>query len=272
MHRETALTRSEATMPDVGPRGWINLLGVRISAVDLPSAVQRIVAAIAGGQKGYICIRDVHGVVKCQADEELRCVHNRAFMVTPDGMPLVWALRLAGHRAARRVYGPDLMLALFAAGEGFGVRHFLFGSTAATLARLEAELRARFPAARIAGAYSPPFGDWSPAQEAETVRIINAAAADIVWVGLGTPTQELWMGRARASLDAAMLIGVGAAFDFHSGGKRQAPRFIQRSGFEWLFRLASEPRRLGRRYAVAVPAFLGLALAQATGLRRFPID
>lgn len=249
---------------------WMNLLGVRISAVDLSSAVGRILGAIETGQKGYVCIRDVHGIVRCQSDDRLRQVHNRAFLVTPDGMPVVWALRLTGHRAADRVYGPDLMLALFE--QGRGLRHFLFGSTPETLARLETRLRARFPEARIAGRLSPPFGSWNPEEEEAMVARINASEADIVWVGLGTPKQELWMGRTRSELNAPMLIGVGAAFDFHSGTKRQAPRFIQRSGFEWLFRLASEPRRLAGRYAVAVPRFLGLTLAQATGLRRFPID
>ena len=253
-------------------RDWINLLGVRISALNLPHAVQRVLAGVARGDKGYICIRDVHGVVKCQSDAELRRIHNAAYLVTPDGMPIVWALKLSGHRDASRVYGPDLMLALFEAGQAAGLRHFLFGSTAATLDRLQAELLRKYPAARIVGTLAPPFGDWTTDQEREMADRINGSGADIVWVGLGTPKQELWMGRARDRLDAAMMIGVGAAFDFHSGAKRQAPRFVQRSGFEWLFRLASEPRRLARRYAVAVPAFVGLSLAQATGLRKFPMD
>ena len=263
----TPLPSERRSRPD-----WINLLGVRISALNLPAAVERIVAAVGDGERGYICIRDVHGIVRCQSDDELRRIHNDAFLVTPDGMPVVWALRLAGHAAADRVYGPDLMLATFAAGERTGMRHFLFGSTPATLERLQAQLAARFPAAKIAGTLSPPFGAWTPAEEDAMVATINAYGADIVWVGLGTPKQELWMGRMRDRLTPALLVGVGAAFDFHSGGKRQAPRFIQRSGLEWLFRLASEPRRLAGRYAVAVPAFLGLSFAQATGLRRFPLD
>ena len=266
---------SHAVLSDRPPhheRDWINLLGVRISALNLPCAVARTLEAIRLGRRGYICIRDVHGVVKCRSNDELRRIHNHAFLVTPDGMPIVWALKLSGHGAANRVYGPDLMLALFDAGQGADLRHFLFGSTAATLARLQVRLLRDYPGARIVGAYAPPFGDWTPTQEAEMVERINTSGADIVWVGLGTPKQELWMGRTRERLTASMLIGVGAAFDFHSGTKRQAPRVIQRSGLEWLFRLASEPRRLARRYAVAVPAFIGLSLIQATGLRQFPLD
>ncbi len=266
------MTTSIHASPDLPSRESINLLGVRISALDLPGAVERVLAGVGRGEKGYVCIRDVHGVVKCQSDAELRRIHNEAYLVTPDGMPIVWALRLSGHRTADRVYGPDLMLALFAAGEKTGLRHFLFGSTPATLERLQSSLLARFPGARIVGAYSPPFGEWTAEQEDEIVSRINGVDADIVWVGLGTPKQELWMGRIRRRLDASMLIGVGAAFDFHSGGKRQAPRLIQRSGFEWLFRMLSEPRRLGRRYAVSVPTFLGLVFAQVTGRRKFPIE
>jgi N-acetylglucosaminyldiphosphoundecaprenol N-acetyl-beta-D-mannosaminyltransferase len=254
------------------PTDWINLLGVRISAVNMTTAVARVQEAIASGRKGYICIRDVHGIIRCQNDAELRRIHNRAFLVTPDGMPVAWALRLAGHRQADRVYGPDLMLALFDQGRRTGVRHFLYGATPEILAQLQAALVARFPGADVAGHHSPPFRDLTADEERDVAARINASGADIVWVGLGTPKQELWMGRMRDRLAASMLIGVGAAFDFHAGVKRQAPRFVQRSGFEWLFRLACEPRRLAWRYAVAVPNFIGLATAQALRLRHFPLQ
>ena len=210
-------------------------------------------------------------MVRCRDDAELRRVHNQAFLVTPDGMPLVWALRLSGRRDAGRVYGPDLMLALFDRGRSGGLRHYLYGGTSEILAKLEANLTALHPGAEIVGRIAPPFRPASPEEEAGYVAKINAAQPDIVWVGLGTPKQEIWMGRMRDRLDASMLIGVGAAFDFHAGVKQQAPRVIQRSGLEWLFRLASEPRRLGPRYAVAIPRFIGMLLAQATGLRRYPI-
>lgn len=250
---------------------WMNLLGVRVSAVNLAKATTRIEAAIAAGVKGYICIRDAHGVVRCQSDSELRQIHNEAFMVTPDGMPLVWALKLAGHRRAGRVYGPDLMLALFERGCATGLRHFLYGTTPEILEKLTARLRAKFPEAEIVGTIAPPFRDLTPEEEADVAARIDASGADIVWVGLSTPKQERWMSRMRGRLAPSMLIGVGAAFDFHAGAKRQAPRVIQRSGLEWVFRLACEPRRLWWRYAVVVPSFTGLVLAQGFGLRRFPL-
>lgn len=253
------------------PVAWINLLGVRVSAVNMTSAVGSILTAISNGRKGYVCLRDVHGVVRCQNNEQLQAAHNRAFLVTPDGMPLVWALKAAGHRTADRVYGPDLMLELFDKGRSAGIRHFLYGTTPEVLEKLAARLSAAYPGAQIVGTYAPPFRALTEDETEEVASAINATKADIVWVGLSTPKQELWMSEMRPALDAGMLIGVGAAFDFHAGVKKQAPRIIQRSGFEWLFRLASEPRRLFGRYAVVVPSFLYLVALQVAGLKEFPM-
>jgi N-acetylglucosaminyldiphosphoundecaprenol N-acetyl-beta-D-mannosaminyltransferase len=249
----------------------VNLLGVRVSAVNLGDAVARVLDAVASGVRGWICVRDAHGLVRCQNDAELRRAHNEAFLVTPDGMPLVWALRLSGRSAAGRVYGPDLMGALFEAGQARGLRHFLYGATPEVLDRLESRLLARCPQARIVGRHAPPFRPLTPDEEGVIALMIDGVGTDVVWVGLSTPKQELWMARMRDRLAAPMLIGVGAAFDFHAGLKPQAPRWLQRSGFEWLFRLCTEPRRLWRRYAETIPAFIGLAALQASGLRRFPI-
>lgn len=267
------LGAAAATLAGVNrhPVPWMNLLGVRVSAVNMTSAVRSILGAIAAGRKGYVCLRDVHGVVRCQNDEALQRAHNRAFLVTPDGMPLVWALKAAGHKSADRVYGPDLMLALFDKGRETGTRHFLYGTTPEVLEKLSARLTEAYPGVEIVGTYAPPFRALTESESEEIAVAINATKADIVWVGLSTPKQELWMAEMRPALDAGMLMGVGAAFDFHAGVKSQAPRFIQRSGFEWLYRLASEPRRLFRRYAVVIPSFLSLAALQVTGLREFPM-
>ena len=251
---------------------WVNVLGLRVSAVNLPSAVDCIEDAVARRAKGYVCVRDVHGVIRCQKDAELRDLHNSALLVTPDGMPLVWALWLAGRHRSDRVYGPDLMFEVLDQGRQKGRRHFLYGTTPEVLEKLWTNLERRLPGVSFVGAYSPPFRDLTAAETDNVVDAINQSSADIVWVGLSTPKQELWMGRMRERLTPPVLIGVGAAFDFHAGVKRQAPRFVQRSGFEWLYRLVCEPRRLGKRYAVAVPSFLWLVLAQVTRLRRFPID
>ncbi|MGO6855257.1 glycosyltransferase (plasmid) [Rhizobium leguminosarum] len=272
MGKQTAGSSQTSALHPKGSLGWANVLGVRISAVNLKSATGYIQTAIEDGRKEYVCVRDAHGIVRCQDDPELRSIHNRAFLVTPDGMPLVWALRHAGHVESDRVYGPDLMLSVFDAGSSKGLRHFLYGATAETLEQLQARLLAKFPQARIVGSYAPPFRKLSTREETDIADRLNRSGADIIWVGLSSPKQELWMARMRDSLEASMLIGVGAAFDFHAGLKRQAPRFIQRSGFEWAFRLLCEPRRLWRRYALVVPTFISLTAFQKLGLRKFPIE
>ena len=272
MRKQAVGSSPTSVLHPEGSLGWTNVLGVRVSAVNLKSATEFIQKAIEDGRKEYVCVRDAHGIVRCQDDPELRSIHNRAFLVTPDGMPLVWALRKAGHAESGRVYGPDLMLSVFDAGSAKGLRHFLYGATAETLEQLQARLLAKFPQAQIVGSYAPPFRKLSTQEEADIADQLNRSGADIVWVGLSSPKQELWMAHMRDRLEASMLIGVGAAFDFHAGLKRQAPRFIQRSGFEWAFRLLCEPRRLWRRYALVVPTFISLSAFQRLGLRKFPID
>jgi N-acetylglucosaminyldiphosphoundecaprenol N-acetyl-beta-D-mannosaminyltransferase len=201
-----------------------------------------------------------------------RRIQNAAGLVTPDGMPLVWLLKLAGFKHAERVYGPDLMLAVFGADRMRGCRHFLYGTTDATLASLREALGRRFPQVRIVGSIAPPFRPLSPAEDDAYVERINGGSPDIVWVGLGAPKQEQWMAEHRNRLTAPVLIGVGAAFDIHAGVLRQAPRFFQRSGLEWAFRLYMEPRRLWRRYLRNNPQFIADVLTQKMGLRRFDID
>jgi N-acetylglucosaminyldiphosphoundecaprenol N-acetyl-beta-D-mannosaminyltransferase len=250
----------------------VNVLGVRISAVNMELALATLDCWIAERTPHYVCLRDVHGVILSQDDAELRAIHNRAGLVTPDGMPLVWLSKLHGHRHVERVYGPDLMLALCAHSPARGYRHFLYGSSDAVLEKLRANLTARFPGLAIVGSYSPPFRPLTQAEDDAVVEMLNAAAPDIVWVGLSTPKQERWMAAHLDRLQAPALIGVGAAFDFHAGTKPQAPRWMQRSGLEWLFRLATEPARLWKRYLVYSPRFVYLTALQLSGLRRFPAD
>lgn len=248
----------------------ISHLGVKVSSLNLDSALDRIEEAVARGQRGYVCVAGAHGLVDCQHDPELRAVFNGAFLVTPDGMPLVWELRRRGHADAGRVYGPDLMLALFERGQATGLRHYLYGATDETLTLLRAGLLKHAPGAQIVGSFSPPFRALTEAEEDEIARRINASGADVVWVGLSAPKQERWMARMRDRLDPPVLIGVGAAFDFHAGNTRQAPDWVQDRGLEWAFRLMVEPRRLWRRYFRVVPAYMYLVALQRTGLRRFP--
>jgi len=259
-------------MADVSMAERVNILGVGVSAINMTAALASVERWIAARRRHYVCITGVHGVMESQRDPEVRRIHNTAGMVTPDGMPMVWLLWASGHRSADRVYGPDLMLTVLERSVERGYRHFLYGASEATLARLEANLRTRFPGLQIVGTHSPPFRPLTAAEDAAVVEMINAARPDVVWVGLSTPKQERWMADHRNLLEAPVLIGVGAAFDFHAGVVRQAPRFIQRSGFEWLFRLAMEPRRLWRRYLRNNPAFLLRIASQKLGLRRYSLE
>jgi N-acetylglucosaminyldiphosphoundecaprenol N-acetyl-beta-D-mannosaminyltransferase len=250
----------------------VNVLGVGISAINMRTAVSKIDDWVRRRERHYVCVRDVHGVMECQRDPEFRRIHNSAGLVTPDGMPLVWLLRRAGYRDVDRVYGPDLMLALFERYSNGTCRHFFYGSTDDVVGKLREKLQARFPGTSIVGSFSPPFRPLTPSEDNEAVRMINGSGADIVWVGLGTPKQERWMGEHRARLTAPVLISVGAAFAIHAGVLRQAPYFIQRSGFEWLYRLIVEPRRLWRRYLKNNPAFVLRTVEQRLGLKQYSMD
>jgi N-acetylglucosaminyldiphosphoundecaprenol N-acetyl-beta-D-mannosaminyltransferase len=204
----------------------------------------------------YICITGVHGVMESQRDEGLRKIHAAAGLVTPDGMPLVWLAHFGGHDHVERVYGPDLMLASLSRSLQNQTRHFFFGGAPGVAERLIARLSAQLPGLAVAGFHCPPFRPPTPEEDQRVVDEINASGADIVWVGLSTPKQERWMSAHVGRLRAPVLVGVGAAFDFHAGLKPQAPGWMQRNGLEWFFRLVTEPRRLWRRYLVNNPAFV----------------
>ena len=244
-----------------------NVLGVHVSAINMAQALATIKGWIDRREAHYVCVTGVHGVMESYDDHALRDIHNAAGLVTPDGMPLVWISRLRGFRQADRVYGPDLMLAVAEQSVAWGTRHFLYGAADGVPERLAERLQARFPGLNIVGAYSPPFRPLTPEEDEAVVAMINDSGADIVWVGLSTPKQERWMHAHVGRLQAPVLVGVGAAFDFHAGLKKQAPRWMQRSGTEWLFRLCTEPKRLWRRYARNNPRFVGLMLLQALGVR-----
>jgi N-acetylglucosaminyldiphosphoundecaprenol N-acetyl-beta-D-mannosaminyltransferase len=233
-----------------------DVLGLPVSAIDVAQAVDTIDAWIRERTPHYVCITGVHGVMESRRDEGLRRIHAGAGLVTPDGMPLVWLAHLAGHRHVERVYGPDLMLACLRRSLHTGARHYFFGGAPGVAERLSARMAARFPGLAVAGMHCPPFRPLTPDEDERLVREINAADADIVWVGLSTPKQERWMAAHVGRLRAPVMVGVGAAFDFHAGLKPQAPGWMQRNGLEWLFRLATEPRRLWRRYLVNNPAFV----------------
>lgn len=234
----------------------VNVLGVEVSTVNLASAVDEISRWADEREQHYVCVTGVHGVMESQRSKELRLIHNRSGMTTPDGMPMVWAGWYAGASGMDRVYGPDLMLRLCETAAKRGWRSYFYGGNEGVAELLADRLSDRYPSLAVAGTYSPPFRPLTPAEDDEVVARINSAGADIVWVGLSTPKQERWMAAHIDRLDAFATIGVGAAFDFHAGLVRQAPRAVQRLGLEWLFRLSQEPRRLWRRYLVNNPQFV----------------
>jgi N-acetylglucosaminyldiphosphoundecaprenol N-acetyl-beta-D-mannosaminyltransferase len=239
------------------PASTTDVLGVPLALTDYERTMDWIDATVARRDKGYICVAATHTVMACQEDPELRRAVDGASLVVPDGQPLVWALNLLGARLAHRVYGPDLMDAACARAARTGTRFYLYGGrNPGALAQLARNLRLRHPGLRIVGGHVPPFRELTPEEEQAVVRDIHGSRADVVWVGIGVPKQEKWMARMHPRLGAPVLVGVGAAFDFHAGLVPQAPAWMQRSGLEWLFRLAHEPRRLWRRYLRYNPRFV----------------
>lgn len=235
------------------------LLGVEMAVLDYAEALERIDSLIEAGSRGYVCHAAVNTLMNARRDPQARAALRDATLVVPDGMPVVWALRSLGEPITDRVYGPDLMLMQCERSARTGARHFLYGGAAEPVtAGLEAALRKRFPGIDIAGRRTPPFSDLTPAEAEAAEAAIEESGADIVWVGLGSPRQEKWMAQMRGRLAASVLIGVGAAFDFHAGVVPQAPDWMQRRGLEWLYRLGREPQRLAARYTRDNPAFLAL--------------
>lgn len=234
----------------------IDVLGVHVSAVHPDLALETITGWIEHRQREYVCVTGVHGVMECQGNPELRDIHNQSGLTVPDGMPLVWCAHRAGFPSVARVYGPDLMLALLGRAAERGWRSYFYGGADGVPEALAEAMGARFPGLLVVGAESPPFRALTPEETQAADARINEAAPDLVWVGLSTPKQERWMASHRPGLHAPALLGVGAAFDFHTGRVRQAPSWMQDRGLEWAFRLGVEPRRLWRRYLRNNPRFV----------------
>ena len=241
----------------------IDILGTPIAITDLAGTTTHLLHRIAARRGGYVCLRDVHGIMLARSDPELRAIHSDAAMNLPDGMPLVHVARRRGHRAIGRVAGTDLVEALADAGRGAGLRHYFYGGKPGVAENMAAALTRRFPGLVVAGCASPPFGEVDDVTTAQALAAIITARADVVWVGLSTPRQERWMHRHHRALPGMTLIGVGAAFDFITGEVRRAPRWMQRATLEWLHRLLSEPSRLWRRYLVLAPRFAWLILTES---------
>jgi N-acetylglucosaminyldiphosphoundecaprenol N-acetyl-beta-D-mannosaminyltransferase len=243
------------------------ILGMRVDATSYGHAAQQILGWARRGESRYVCVATVNNVIEARDDPGYHAVIEAADLITPDGMPLVWGLRLLGVAGATRVYGPDLTPAVCALASEQGVPVGFYGGTEEVLDRLTARLQQRLPGLRISYRSSPPFRPLAPEEERRTVEDLRRSGARILFVGLGAPKQERWMAAHKHQVNAVML-GVGAAFDFLAGSKRQAPRPVQRLGLEWLYRLAHEPRRLWRRYLYRNPRFVALFATQLLKERR----
>ena len=244
-------------MPDPA---FVDLLGVRVNTAPFAHVLDKLLHAPESRDRVSLHFATVHTLVEAQGNAQLREALRQG-IVEPDGMPLVWLGRRAG-MPIERVCGPDVMPALVERGIPYGRSHYFYGGAPGVPEGLAARLAARYPGARIAGTLSPPFRALSMSEEEAIVAQINEAAPDYVWVGLGAPKQDIWVAAHRARLDAPVLLAVGAAFDFLAGKRRRAPRWMQRTGMEWLFRLASEPRRLASRYTRVNMRFVRLVVAE----------
>ena len=249
-----------------------NVLGVGVHAVNIPIALQAVVDTIRTGQKGYVCVTGVHGIMEAQKSTEMRDILNSAFLNVPDGMPVVWVGRSQGFCEMRRVYGPEFMLAVCERSVREEWRHFLYGGRPGVAEKLQAALQQKFPGIVIAGTYTPPFRPLNPTEEADLQEQVRKAMPDCFWVGLSTPKQELFMSKALSKLDAKVMFGVGAAFDVWTGNIQDAPAWMKGAGLQWFHRLIQEPRRLWRRYAVIVPSFLSRILLQILGFKKYSLD
>jgi N-acetylglucosaminyldiphosphoundecaprenol N-acetyl-beta-D-mannosaminyltransferase len=242
---------------------------VPLAVSDYAEVIDWMQAVIDADARAYVTAAAVNLVMSAREDAAAREALLGATLAVPDGQPLVWALRALGNRSATRVYGPDLMTGFCARAAERAIPMYLYGGrTPEALALLERRLRERFPGLRIVGGYSPPFRELTAEEQEQVIAAIGASGAAVVWVGTGQPKQEKWMASMRPRLAAPLLVGVGAAFDFHAGIVPQAPAWMQRNGLEWIYRLAREPRRLWRRYARYNPRFLAGFLRQYIAYRR----
>jgi N-acetylglucosaminyldiphosphoundecaprenol N-acetyl-beta-D-mannosaminyltransferase len=256
-----------------GAISHLNVLGTKVAILNLERAAEMVAEWIDVGATGkYVCVTDVHCIMQSYRREEVRRAYNSADACVPDGMPLTWVGRRRGRPDIGRVYGPDLMLRLLEISRDRGYTNFFLGGAHGVADELKGTMEARFPGLQVVGTYCPPFRPLTIDEKSNLASTINGVRPDILWVGLGAPKQDLFMAEFKEVLESKVMIGVGAAFDFHTGRVRQAPRWMMRAGLEWLFRLCMEPLRLAPRYFRNNPAFIWHILLQESGLRRYPTE
>ena len=251
---ERAAVAQSRTAPVHGMR--FSVLGVRVNITNLHAAVEAADKLIQRGEQGYVCVTGVHGVMESQSDPDLLDIHNGSFMTVPDGTPLVWLGKLSGFRDIGRVYGPDFMIGLCQRAAERGYRVFLYGGAAGVAEDLKGVLEEKCSGLKVVGTYTPPFRPLNDDEEAQLVELLTECQPDIVWIGLSTPKQERFMAKYLPLLDTRLMVGVGAAFDIHTGRISDSPAWVKVCGLQWFHRLLQEPRRLWRRYLFNNPRFL----------------
>jgi N-acetylglucosaminyldiphosphoundecaprenol N-acetyl-beta-D-mannosaminyltransferase len=250
----------------------VNILGVGVHAVDMQEVTAILERGVRRRTKSYVCLAGVHGIMEAQRDAKLKSILAKALLVAPDGMPTIWIGRLRGFHTMRRVFGPDLMVEVIRGLRFRNCSHFFCGGGPGVAESLRDEILGRFPWVKVAGTYSPPFRAMTASEEAEFVAKVNATKPDIIWVGLSTPKQERFMAHYLPALDTHLMVGVGAAFLFHTGAIRDSPEWVKRLGLQWLHRLIQEPTRLWRRYLFNNPSFVVYAFLQLIGLKRYSLE
>lgn len=246
-----------------------NVLGVRVHAVDIDLAADRIETAIANGERGYVCVTGVHGVMEAQNDPSVKAILNHSLLTTPDGMPMVWVGKLQGFKCMNRVFGPDLMLEVCSRSVQKGYTHFLYGGVPGVAEQLKDALLSRFPGIKLVGIYTPPFRPLTDGEFAQLKETIGVLKPDLFWVGLSTPKQERFMAAHGRQLTTKVMLGVGAAFDILTGNLRDAPDWVKKLGMQWMHRFMQEPSRLWKRYLVNNPKFMWKIALQLIGARHY---
>ncbi|GAB1469200.1 WecB/TagA/CpsF family glycosyltransferase [Chloroflexota bacterium] len=248
-----------------------NILGTYVSALNMEMALEQMDFWIKEGICNYICVTPAHSIMDGYHHSDLRAIFNASGMTVPDGMAVVWLLKMKGHQSVERVYGPDLLMAVCEYGCNKDYRHYFYGGASGVTEKLIHKISTQIPRLKVAGAYSPPFRPLTAEEDEAVINAINSSEANILWVGLGSPKQEIWMDEHLGRINVPVMVGVGAAFDFLSGNKPQAPLWMQRNGFEWMFRFLHEPKRLYPRYR-QYPKFVFLAMLDLLGLKKFYPD
>jgi N-acetylglucosaminyldiphosphoundecaprenol N-acetyl-beta-D-mannosaminyltransferase len=249
-----------------------NVLGVGIHALNLDRTVELIEQAIASRTKGYVCVTNVHAVIEAQKDPIYKEVLNHSYLTLPDGRPTTWVGRSQGLKEMEQVGGPELMLKFCEVSSGKRYTHFFYGGHPGVAEQLRDVLTRRYTGLRVIGVYTPPFRPLTQQEESQVVALLARLKPDVTWIGLGAPKQELFMSQYSGRLDTTLMIGVGAAFDMHTGRIKDAPLWMKGVGLAWFYRLVQEPRRLWRRYLETNPKFVYEILLQILGIREYDLE